>query len=361
MPDIVQPEYERETGASKEELKQRMKRLSEHGSKGFSTSGSASIRDLGFAMSSARSEGATISVKDIARRADSVVTRSRSASSVVKPSASSYVREAASTEAEEAPRPPMLGRGRMGRSMSVGANTYKPPALEEDDMPVLNLSSIKLFLQQEERQQKPQSSVAKLVAEKQKTSPMVSSPVKLSHAVAAAQPNSPSIVTKANAKPSDLGSKVAVQLEKTVEHKTFKMESDKRRELVGEEVKINFVGKNKERVVGEVRANGNSVSVPGGSGTTGIKKVQVSPNASIAVPKPAKDLLTGGGGGGNSKRKYTLDQLRQRPLPTEVDQFAREDWLLDSEFIKAFGLPPTAFAKLPTWKKIELRKLAKIF
>lgn len=246
--------------------------------------------------------------------------------------------------------------------MSVGANTYKPSALEEDDMPVLNMSSIKLFLQQEERQQqqqqqKPQTSASKLATKLPHNSPMVSSPAKLAPVQ---QPSSPSIVTKANARPSDLGSKGTVQLlDKAVEHKTLKMETDKRRELVGEEVKINFVGKNKERVVGEVRANGNSVSAPGSTGG-GVKKVvvvKVSPTASIAVPAPSKDLSGGSGG----KRKYTLDQLRQRPLPAEVDQFAREDWLVEGDFFKAFGVTPAAFAKLPTWKKIELRKLAKIF
>lgn len=329
-----------------------MKRLSEHGSKGFSTSGSASIRDLGFAMSTARGTAqGKLSVREIAKKADFQVTRSRSASasSSTIPFSTQYSRDAASNEVESVePISPAMGRKqRFTRSHSVGSRKMED---EEDmEMPQLNMNSIRMFLEQEQKQAKDRSPIVQQAAAKDR-SPIIQqaatkgflsqksetavavppkSPVKASNDKLFSveglkknlEPSSPVIVTAANARPSDLSKQASAKLSNAVEGKGYKIQAEKKMEKVQDEVRS--------------KSTANSVVAEK------VKAVEIQES--------------------ESKRRYTLAQLRQKPTPSEVDIFAKEDWLTTTEFVNAFGLLPPAFAKLPTWKKIELRKQAKLF
>ncbi|KAF6772978.1 hypothetical protein AHF37_06913, partial [Paragonimus kellicotti] len=58
---------------------------------------------------------------------------------------------------------------------------------------------------------------------------------------------------------------------------------------------------------------------------------------------------------------YTLVELQQRPLPSELDATCLEIYLSPEEFQAAFEMPKEQFDQLPGWKKGELRKRLGLF
>jgi len=62
-----------------------------------------------------------------------------------------------------------------------------------------------------------------------------------------------------------------------------------------------------------------------------------------------------------SDKKYSLDELKKKPLPAGVDSGLLERYLLDSEFPKAFGMSHDEFEKLQSWKKVQKKKQAGLF
>lgn len=62
------------------------------------------------------------------------------------------------------------------------------------------------------------------------------------------------------------------------------------------------------------------------------------------------------------RRRYTLKELQMPGVcPDGVNAARKEDSMRLSDFQDAFGVTPEEFAKYPEWKKIELRKLKRIF
>ena len=58
---------------------------------------------------------------------------------------------------------------------------------------------------------------------------------------------------------------------------------------------------------------------------------------------------------------YPYENLTKIPYPADVDPSKREEYLGDGDFMKVFGMTKLEFVKLPTWKKNELKKKAKLF
>jgi hypothetical protein len=48
-------------------------------------------------------------------------------------------------------------------------------------------------------------------------------------------------------------------------------------------------------------------------------------------------------------------------VPEGVDKDKREDYLSDAEFLKIFGMNKADFAKLPDWKRLNMKKERKLF
>jgi hypothetical protein len=77
-PEIPRPEEQVESNASQKQIEERMRRVAEKGATGFNTTAmGVGMRDLGFAISKSRGETDKISVKDIARKAETVVNRKK--------------------------------------------------------------------------------------------------------------------------------------------------------------------------------------------------------------------------------------------------------------------------------------------
>jgi hypothetical protein len=58
---------------------------------------------------------------------------------------------------------------------------------------------------------------------------------------------------------------------------------------------------------------------------------------------------------------YTLVDLRQRNVPKDIDWKNREQYLSDDDFVKAFGLTKSEFAKQPKWKRDKLKQSLYLF
>jgi len=61
------------------------------------------------------------------------------------------------------------------------------------------------------------------------------------------------------------------------------------------------------------------------------------------------------------EKKYSLEDLKKRPLPTTVDAGVLENYLMDSEFQKAFKMSKDAFMALPAWKRNDAKKKSGLF
>jgi len=62
-----------------------------------------------------------------------------------------------------------------------------------------------------------------------------------------------------------------------------------------------------------------------------------------------------------SKDEYTLEELKEKPLPEGVDPTRIEYYLNKEDFKKLFGVGKEEFPKLPRWKQIDLKKKTGLF
>lgn len=62
-----------------------------------------------------------------------------------------------------------------------------------------------------------------------------------------------------------------------------------------------------------------------------------------------------------SRTKFTLEELKKRPLPEGVDPAKLEVYLCDEEFDKVFKMSREEFGQQPIWKKTTLKKQAGLF
>ncbi|KAL5456970.1 hypothetical protein EMCRGX_G034199 [Ephydatia muelleri] len=62
-----------------------------------------------------------------------------------------------------------------------------------------------------------------------------------------------------------------------------------------------------------------------------------------------------------SRTKFTLEELKKRPLPEGVDPAKLEVYLCDEEFDKIFKMSREEFVQQPIWKKTTLKKQAGLF
>lgn len=90
------------------------------------------------------------------------------------------------------------------------------------------------------------------------------------------------------------------------------------------------------------------------------------PDVEIAAAKQVTADASGPAQAGPSSalRIYSLQQLKERRQSGKFDGLdgkRLEDFLEEREFLKAFGVPPAEFTKLPTWKQQQLKKNAGIF
>lgn len=56
--------------------------------------------------------------------------------------------------------------------------------------------------------------------------------------------------------------------------------------------------------------------------------------------------------------QYSLERLKQPPLPSNVDLGKLEDFVLDKDFNELFKMERGAFESTPNWKKRLTRKQA---
>ncbi|XP_033114401.1 supervillin-like isoform X2 [Anneissia japonica] len=62
-----------------------------------------------------------------------------------------------------------------------------------------------------------------------------------------------------------------------------------------------------------------------------------------------------------NKTRYTLAELKERPLPEGVDPLKLEVYLSDEEFEEILKMPKDEFAQLPAWKQKNLKKNVGLF
>ena len=55
-------------------------------------------------------------------------------------------------------------------------------------------------------------------------------------------------------------------------------------------------------------------------------------------------------------RKYSYKDLLEKRYPRGLDESALETYLEDSEFEKLFGMERDAFARLPMWQRVNLKR-----
>ena len=61
------------------------------------------------------------------------------------------------------------------------------------------------------------------------------------------------------------------------------------------------------------------------------------------------------------RTQFSLDILKQRPLPEGVDPARLETYLSDGEFKKVFKMDKEQFSKLPAWKQTKNKKEVGLF
>ena len=61
------------------------------------------------------------------------------------------------------------------------------------------------------------------------------------------------------------------------------------------------------------------------------------------------------------RTRFSLDTLKQRPLPEGVDPARLETYLSDEEFKKVFKMDKEQFSKLPAWKQTKNKKEVGLF
>uniref|UniRef100_A0A8C4NJG6 HP domain-containing protein n=2 Tax=Eptatretus burgeri TaxID=7764 RepID=A0A8C4NJG6_EPTBU len=74
------------------------------------------------------------------------------------------------------------------------------------------------------------------------------------------------------------------------------------------------------------------------------------------VPKPIREVL-----GQLQQARYSLEDLRTRPLPAGVDPLRLEAYLSDQDFQEALSMTREVFAVLPPWRQLILKKNAALY
>lgn len=62
-----------------------------------------------------------------------------------------------------------------------------------------------------------------------------------------------------------------------------------------------------------------------------------------------------------TRTKFTLEELKKRPLPEGVDAAKLEVYLCDEDFDKIFNMSREQFVQQPIWIKTKLKKQAGLF
>eukprot|EP01052_Picozoa_sp_SAG31_P039888 SAG31_NODE_5636_length_2411_cov_2.188149_2_plen_184_part_00 len=78
------------------------------------------------------------------------------------------------------------------------------------------------------------------------------------------------------------------------------------------------------------------------------------------MDRSAVDVVASSDDMSNEDGKYSLEDL-QTGCPEGVNPKAKEIFLREADYVKAFGINRDQFQKLAGWKKTQLRKKAKIF
>lgn len=107
----------------------------------------------------------------------------------------------------------------------------------------------------------------------------------------------------------------------------------------------------------KVSAKTDAKSTPASLATQGEE-----PSGKVALEKPearggAHSIQTDGA------KTFPLDRLQvpADKLPPDVDPRAREASLSEADFVKVFGMPPSAFLALPAWKRTSEKKKHNLF
>ena len=61
------------------------------------------------------------------------------------------------------------------------------------------------------------------------------------------------------------------------------------------------------------------------------------------------------------RTRFSLEILKQRPLPEGVDPARLETYLSDDDFKKVFKMDKEHFSKLPAWKQTKSKKEVGLF
>ena len=61
------------------------------------------------------------------------------------------------------------------------------------------------------------------------------------------------------------------------------------------------------------------------------------------------------------RTRFSLEVLKQKPLPEGVDPAKLETYLSDEEFKKIFKTDKEQFSKMPLWKQTKAKKDAGLF
>ena len=77
--------------------------------------------------------------------------------------------------------------------------------------------------------------------------------------------------------------------------------------------------------------------------------------AAAPAPVSAQDALA------EYSKKYSYEDLKNRTIPSTVDQTKLEEYLEDADFATIFKMSRDEFSKLPGWKKQNKKKEAKLF
>lgn len=90
---------------------------------------------------------------------------------------------------------------------------------------------------------------------------------------------------------------------------------------------------------------------------------EAAPTVAEAAPADAEAAPAADAGNASGLPVYTLEQLTQKHIWEKFDLKAteREQYLADSVFEEVFGMNKEAFAKVPKWKKDNLKKQKNLF
>jgi len=364
---LCSAEEEVESGESKAKIQERMKKLAAMGAIGMGTSAvGAGLRDVGVALSTAKSSmgDGKIDVKSIAKKADSKLThgvpretaRYLRASSEEASPASPLTRKTPVSSDQTLTSASRTHYGRSGSVSSVGSQSSLPgsPAWSVTARAAATSSTsdesvvkkgVSGTLKSESLSPTPLS-----VGSRSDKSPSMGSVDETKSAAKSPLPHSSSAKSPAYSQIAKQNSEGA---NSAVKSSPF-LAKQKSEEGTSSSVKASpFLAK--EQGSSKPIASSSSSTKTPSLVSSPVLKPSASPLPKSSPPSPAAEDVDA-----DPKRKYTLEEL-QKGTPSDVDPKKKEDYLKTVHFKKAFGVSPDAYAKYPEWKKVEMRKQAKIF